>query len=275
MSSALLEIQNVTVDIRLRRDRRRSGSSVLRAVDDATLTLEAGRTLGIVGESGSGKSTLAGTVVGTRRPTSGRVLFCGDDVTEFDGRSLKRFRRQVQVVFQDPSMALDPRMTLEQIVSEPMVVHDLGGTRTQQRQHAVELLRMCGLTASMAALNPHALSGGQKQRAALARALAAEPKLIIADEPTSALDVSVQSQMLALLQQLQRETGVAFLFISHDLGVIRQVAHDVAVMSHGRIVEHGPTSEVFGAPRHTYTQLLMASYDLRPRGNRTGLRAAT
>ena len=263
MSGPLLRIDHVTADIRLRRDRRRTGPPVLRAVDDASLTLEVGRTLGLVGESGSGKSTLAGTVVGTRRPTSGRVSFDGTDVTGLDRKALKRFRRDVQVIFQDPAMALDPRMTVETIVTEPMVVHDLGGSRAQQRARALELLRMCGLPASMGQLNPHALSGGQKQRAALARALAAQPRLIIADEPTSALDVSIQSQMLALLKSLQRETGVAFLFISHDLGVIRQVAHEVAVMSRGRIVEQGPTAEVFGAPTDRYTQVLMESYDLR------------
>lgn len=263
MSRPLLQIDNVTVDIRLRRDRRRSGPSVLRAVDDASLELTAGRTLGVVGESGSGKSTLAGTVVGTRRLTSGRVTFDGVDVTQLDGRDLRRFRRDVQVIFQDPAMALDPRMTLESIVAEPMVVHRLGGSRKQQRERALELLGMCGLSSSMGQLNPHALSGGQKQRAAVARALAARPRLIIADEPTSALDVSIQSQMLALFQSVQRETGVAFLFISHDLGVIRQIAHEVAVMSRGRIVEQGTTAEVFDAPTDRYTQLLMESYDLR------------
>jgi len=263
--SPLLYVDDVCVDIPLRRDRRRNGPDILRAVDHVTLTMEAGTTVGLVGESGSGKSTLASAIVGARRPTSGSVRFDGSDVAKLDRASRKRVRRDVQVIFQDPSSALNPRMALHDIVAEPMLVHGLVGDRSARRDRAVELLGRCGLGPSMADLHPHALSGGQKQRVAVARALAAEPRLILADEPTSALDVSVQSQLLALLRTVQAETGVAMLFISHDLGVVRQIAHDVAVLSRGRLVERGPTAAVFTAPEDPYTRLLLESYVLNER----------
>ena len=261
----LLLVDDVVVDINLRRDRRRAGPDVLRAVDHVSFTLAEGTTIGLVGESGSGKSTLASAIVGTRQPTNGSVYFGGVDVATLDRAARKRFRRDVQVIFQDPSSALNPRMALHDIVAEPMLVHGLVGDRSARRTRAIELLGRCGIGPSMAELHPHALSGGQKQRVAVARALAAEPRLILADEPTSALDVSVQSQLLALLRNVQVETGVAMLFISHDLGVVRQVAHEVAVMSRGQLVERGVTAEVFASPHDDYTRVLLESYVLDER----------
>lgn len=260
--STLLDVIGASVDIPLRPDKNHPRGAILRAVDNVSLQIRAGATLGLVGESGSGKSTLGNAIVGQRPLIEGKILFEGQSLVDFDKRRWKRYRREVQMVFQDPAAALNPRMTLCDIVAEPMLVHGLGTSSKDRRVRAIELLERCGLSASMAGNHAHSLSGGQKQRAALARALACEPRLIIADEPTSALDVSVQSQILSLLKELQSTTGVSMLFISHDLGVIRQIADEVAVMSGGEIVESGNTVEVFHHPQHEYTKALLASYVL-------------
>lgn len=262
MNQPLLEIVDASVDIALRPDKNHPRGALLRAVESVSLRIHEGMTLGLVGESGSGKSTLGNAIVGLRDLAAGSISFAGRALTDFDKARWKSYRREVQMVFQDPASALNPRMTLRDIVVEPMLVHGILGSTRERRDRAVTLLEQCGLAASMAAAHAHSLSGGQKQRAALARALACEPRLIIADEPTSALDVSVQSQMLKLLKDLQASSGVSMLFISHDLGVIRQIADEVAVMSAGEIVESGLTEEVFHRPQHAYTKDLLGSYVL-------------
>jgi ABC-type glutathione transport system ATPase component len=262
VNQPLLEVRGASIDIPLRPDKSYPRGALLRAVEKVSFTIGEGETLGLVGESGSGKSTLGNAIVGLRPLAEGLISFDNRSLSTFDRGRWKTYRREVQMIFQDPSSALNPRMTLSDIVVEPMIVHRILDNSAQRKKRSLELLEKCGLSASMASAHPHSLSGGQKQRAALARALACEPRLIIADEPTSALDVSVQSQMLQLLKDLQRTTGISMLFISHDLGVIRQIAHRVAVMAAGEIVETGNTASVFARPDHEYTQALLASYVL-------------
>jgi ABC-type glutathione transport system ATPase component len=265
MTAPLLQIEDVTVEIQTRRERALRRGAALRALDGVSLTLHSSRTMGLVGESGAGKSTLAFTIMGVRRPSSGRVYFNDRDISTLSRRDLKRYHRDVQLIFQDPASALNPRMTLRQIVTEPMIVHGLNGSRARRADVARDLMARCGLSQTMADVYPHALSGGQRQRAAVARALAAQPRLIIADEPTSAVDVSIQAQVLALLCELQRELGIAYLLISHDLAVIRRTAHDIAVMYGGRVVEFGTTADVFEHPEHSYTSMLLDAYVLPDR----------
>jgi oligopeptide transport system ATP-binding protein len=265
MTAPLLQVEGVTVDIQPRREWALRRGAPLRALDGVSLTLYPSRTMGLVGESGAGKSTLAFTIMGVRRPSSGQIYFDGRDISTFGRREWMRYRRDVQLIFQDPTTALNPRMTLRQIVTEPMIVHELNGSRVQRANVARDLMARCGLSKTMADVYPHALSGGQRQRTAVARALAAQPRLIIADEPTSAVDVSIQAQLLALLCGLQRELGIAYLLISHDLAVIRRTAQDVAVMYGGRVVEFGTTADVFERPEHSYTSLLLDAYVLPDR----------
>ena len=230
---------------------------LVRAVDDVSLTLAPGETLGLVGESGCGKSTLARTVVRLLDPTAGRLEFDGRDVTRVRGRALRNLRRELQIVFQDPFASLNPRMRVGQIVSQPLRVH--GRYRPGGEARVRELLELVGLDPATVDRFPHEFSGGQRQRIGIARALALEPRVLVLDEPVSALDVSVQAQIVALLHRLQRDLGLAYLFISHDLAVVRQLAHRVAVMYLGRIVESGPRDVVFGAATHPYTQALLSA----------------
>jgi peptide/nickel transport system ATP-binding protein len=230
----------------------------VRAVDGIGFDLHRGETLGIVGESGCGKSTAAASLLRLEEPTAGRIVFDGEDLTAFDGEQLRRFRRRAQFVFQDPSASFDPRMSVGESVAEPLVVHGVGD-RDRRRAIVVDLLRRVGLEPDDFDRYPHEFSGGQKQRLALARALVVNPDLIVADEPTSALDVSVQAEILRLLERIQAEFDVAFLFISHDMGVIREVCDRVAVMYLGEFVETAPTDALFREPRHPYTRALLSS----------------
>jgi oligopeptide/dipeptide ABC transporter ATP-binding protein len=217
-----------------------------------------GETLGLVGESGCGKSTLARSVLRLNEPDGGRVRFEGRDITRSSGRSLKALRRHLQVVFQDPFASLNPRRRIGPALAEGLKIHGLGDAAERKRQVAATLER-CGLPASAADKLPHQFSGGQRQRVGIARALVLEPRLILCDEPVSALDVSVQAQILNLLAELQRELGLAYLFISHDLRVVHHLSHRVAVMYAGRIVEEGPAEAVLERPAHPYTRGLLAS----------------
>jgi len=230
----------------------------VRAVDDVSFVVEEGETLGIVGESGSGKSTLGRVILRLLEPTSGEVWFRGKDVFKIPQSDLLDFRRQVQVIFQDPYASLNPRMTVGQILGEPLMLHGLAqGKEREERTSA--LLSDVGLDPAYASRYPHEFSGGQRQRIGIARALAVRPKLIIADEPVSALDVSIQAQILNLLQELQGKFQLTYVFIAHDLSVVKHISNRVAVMYFGKIVELAPTEELFRNPLHPYTQALLSA----------------
>ncbi len=230
----------------------------LKAVDGVDLVLERGRTLGLVGESGCGKSTLGRAVLRLTEPTAGEVLLDGTPVTGLSHRELTRRRREMQIIFQDPYASLNPRRTILQTLLEPLNLHRVG-TPQARRARVEELLDLVGMSRTALSRYPHEFSGGQRQRIGIARALALDPKLVVADEAVSALDVSVQAQVLNLLADLQQRLGLSFLFISHDLAVVQHVSHDVAVMYLGRIVEVGPADRVYADPKHPYTQALLSA----------------
>jgi peptide/nickel transport system ATP-binding protein len=230
----------------------------IRAVSDVSLTIEAGETLGLVGESGSGKSTLGRMVLRIIEPDSGGVIFDGHDVLNASGTELRRLRRDMQIIFQDPFGSLDPRMTVEQIVCEPLTIHGTD-SGAQRRQRTAEVMRAVGMDESALRRYPHEFSGGQRQRVGIARALVLRPRFVVADEPVSALDVSVGSQIVNLLKQLQRDFSLTYLFISHSMPIVRYLANRIAVMQRGELVEVGTTEQITTAPRHDYTRSLLAA----------------
>ncbi|WAM16723.1 ATP-binding cassette domain-containing protein [Rhodococcus sp. JS3073] len=233
------------------------GSRGSKALDDVYLSVPEGGTFGLVGESGSGKSTLIKCIVRLERPDSGTVTFEGRDVHALRGGELRRFRRDVQLVAQDPYASLNPRMTVEQIVGEGLVVHRLARTRAERRDRVAQTLIEVGLDPDAMARLPATFSGGQRQRIAIARALILRPRLLVCDEPMSALDVSVQAQVINLLASLHEDLGVTILFIAHDLAIVQQLCSQVAVLRSGVVVEEGPTRQVFSTPRHRYTRELL------------------
>jgi oligopeptide transport system ATP-binding protein len=234
----------------------------VKAVDGVTMSVRRGETLGIVGESGCGKTTLARTVVRLVDPSKGKVVFQGTDLCELKGRKLKPFRRKMQMVFQDPYASLDPRQSVRSALTEPMHIHHIVSGKEEADKKAAELIRIVGLNPDHLSRFPHEFSGGQRQRIAIARALAVSPEFLVLDEPTSSLDVSVQAQILNLLRDLQSELGLTYLFISHNLAVVRQMCSRTGVMYLGRLVEVGPTESLFERPRHPYTEALLSSVPL-------------
>ncbi len=270
MTAPLLQVENLARTYTLPREKLLGPPPAVEALRGVSFTIQAGRSLGIVGESGSGKSTLARLVMALDRPTAGRVRMAGRDLHALPPEDLRLARRDFQMVFQDPYGSLDPRMTVERIVTEPLAAQG-GSTAAQRREQAREVLASVGLRTNDLGKYPHEFSGGQRQRIAIARALVTRPKLIVADEPVSALDVSVQAQVLNLMQDLQEQFGVTYMLISHDLAVVHHLCEDVAVLWQGRIVEQGPPERLFTAAEHPYTQALLRAV---PRAEPPGQPAA-
>jgi oligopeptide transport system ATP-binding protein len=230
----------------------------IKAVDGVTLDIKQGEIVGLVGESGCGKSTLGRTIPRLEEPTAGEIWYRGNKVTGLNKKELRELRREIQLIFQDPDASLDPRMAVGDSIREPLIIHNIGGEK-ERNERVAELMEQVGLEAIQANLYPHEFSGGQKQRIGIARALAMNPKLIIADEPVSALDVSIQAQILNLMMDIQEKFGLAYLFIAHDLSVIRHMAHRVAIMYLGKIVELADKNELFENPLHPYTEALLSA----------------
>jgi ABC-type oligopeptide transport system ATPase subunit len=261
MSAPLLQVENLAREYTMPREKLFGPPPTVKALNGVSFTIEAGRSMGIVGESGSGKSTLARLVMALDPPTAGSVKLMGRDLHQLPREELRQARRDIQMVFQDPYGSLDPRQTVERIVTEPLSAQG-GTTRDEQHQRAVDVLASVGLRANDLGKYPHEFSGGQRQRIAIARALITRPRLIVADEPVSALDVSVQAQVLNLMQDLQKEFGITYMLISHDLAVVHHLCDDVAVLWQGRIVEQGPPERLFSAAEHPYTRALIEAVPL-------------
>ena len=257
MTAPLLQVNQVTRTYVLPREHLWGKPPMVHALQGVSFTLNAGRSLGVVGESGSGKSTLARVVMALEPPTTGSVRMLGQDLNQLDPPALRNARRDFQMVFQDPYGSLDPRQTIFKIITEPLAALSASSATTDRRSQAADVLASVGLRASDLDKYPHEFSGGQRQRVAIARALITRPKLIVADEPVSALDVSVQAQVLNLMQDLQQRLGLAYLFIGHDLAVVNHLCDEVAVMFQGRVVEQGTPQALFHNAAHPYTRALL------------------
>jgi len=255
----ILEIRNLVKHFEIGGGLFGGRPAVVKAVDGVSFAIRRGETLGLVGESGCGKTTTGRCILQLERPTSGEVIFEGRDLTRLADSELRVVRRRVQVIFQDPYSSLNPRMTVGQIIAEPLAVHRIVPDRTARAARVQELLRHAGLLPAMARRYPHELSGGQRQRVGIARALAMEPRLIICDEPVSALDVSIQAQIINLLEDLQAEFGLTYLFVAHDLSVVRHISDRVAVMYLGKIVEITDRKSLYEDPQHPYTKALLSA----------------
>ena len=258
MAAPLLEVRNLTKHFALRKGLFGRISAYVRAVDDVSFAINRGETLGLVGESGCGKSTTGKTLLKLLQPDGGSILFNGTDITAFDRKRMVEVRRELQIVFQDPYSSINPRSTAGRYVGEPIYIHGLARGR-QAKARVAELFEHVGLRPEQMWRYPHEFSGGQRQRLAIARALSLNPKLIVADEAVSALDVSIQASVINLLKDLQREFGLAYLFIAHDIGVVEHVSHRVAVMYLGKLVELADRQILFSSPQHPYTQALLSA----------------
>jgi oligopeptide/dipeptide ABC transporter ATP-binding protein len=257
-AAPLLQVQNLKKHFVIQKGLLRRSAGHVYAVDGVTFHIEKGETLGLVGESGCGKSTVGRAVLRLIEPSEGSIRLEGQDITQLSMKELRPYRRQMQIIFQDPFASLDPRMSAGEIVGEPLRVHRIGRAEAR-RARVAELFARVGLRKAQMSSYPHQFSGGQRQRIGIARALALSPQLIIADEPVSSLDVSIQAQVINLMLDLQRELGLAYLFISHNLAVIEHISHRIAVMYLGRIVEYADKKALFSAPAHPYTELLLSA----------------
>ncbi|MEI5908537.1 dipeptide ABC transporter ATP-binding protein [Bacillus spongiae] len=258
MAEALLQVEDLRKSFPVKGGLFGRTVKEVKAVDGISFTVNKGETLGIVGESGCGKSTTGRMLMRLIEPTNGRVLFENKEVTSLSNNELRKVRRDMQMVFQDPFASLNPRHSVEKILEEPLIVHGMGDKR-ERKKRVYELLEIVGLSSYHAKRYPHQFSGGQRQRIGIARALMTKPKLIIADEPVSALDVSIQSQVLNLMEDLQKEFGLTYIFIAHDLGVVRHISDRVAVMYLGKVVELADSDKLYERPQHPYTQALLSA----------------
>lgn len=255
----LLEVQNLDVFFPIYRGilHRRQGE--VRAVDNVSFSIPQGKTVGLVGESGSGKTTIGRTIVRLNKPTSGKIFYQGTDITSVSEKSFHPFRKKIQMIFQDPHGSLNPRLSIGNSIAEALEIHFPELSRSDREERVALLLRKVDLLPEMMRRYPHEFSGGQRQRIGIARALAVEPELLICDEPVSALDVSIQAQIINLLQDLQEELGLSMLFIGHDLAVVKHISDTVLVLHHGRLVESGSSEEILSNPQHSYTKTLLAA----------------
>lgn len=257
MGAPILEIKGLSKHFRIKQgffDR----PAKLKAVDDVSFSINAGETMGLVGESGCGKSTLGRTIVRIYEPTAGQILYGGEDITRRSNKKMLPVRRKMQMIFQDPYASLDPRCSIGDIIAEPMEIHGLH-TRAERKEKVQRLLEVVGLKPDHIRRYAHEFSGGQRQRISIARTLALDPEFIVCDEPISALDVSIQAQIVNLLERIQDETGISYLFIAHDLGMVRHISHKIGVMYLGNLVEYGPTNQVYDDPYHPYTKALLSA----------------
>ncbi len=258
MSESVLVANNLVKTYTQRSGKFGFGTTLVKALDNVSIRLRAGSTLAVVGESGSGKSTLARCLLQLQPLDSGEVLFAGQDLSKMNGAELRSVRKNLQMVFQDPFASLNPRMRVGEIVGEGLLIHRLGSSAEQQ-QKVIAMLKRVGLTEVDMQKYPHEFSGGQRQRIGIARALVLQPKVVVCDEPVSALDVSIQAQILLLLKELQQEMSLSYLFISHDLRVVRHIADDIVVMYQGKVVEQGVVVDIYQQPQHEYTRNLLAA----------------
>jgi len=261
MSEKLLEVNHVKKYFH-------TGKGVVHAVDDVTFSIDKGRTLGVVGESGCGKSTTGRVVLRLLEPTEGSILFEGKDIAKMSPAKMREMRKDMQIIFQDPLASLDPRKTVGQIIEEPLRVHNILSSKKDRQARVLELMETVGLARRYYDTYPHELDGGRRQRIGIARALSVNPKFIVCDEPVSALDVSIQAQILNLLEDLQDEMGLTYMFITHDLSVVHHFSDDIAVMYLGKIIELAPSDELFANPTHPYTQALLSAIPIPKLENR-------
>ena len=262
METPVLEVRNLKKYFK-------TPAGQLHAVDDVSFTIEKGHTLGVVGESGCGKTTLGRTILRLLEPTSGQILFHGEDITKLNKEKMKRIRKEMQLIFQDPYASLNPRMSVSEIIKEPMIVNKMYASKGELEQRVKELMEVVGLAPRLVNTYPHEMDGGRRQRVGIARALATNPQFIVCDEPVSALDVSIQAQILTLMMDLQEEKQLSYLFITHDLSVVKHISTEIAVMYLGQCVEKAPTKELFENPRHPYTKALLSAIpaiDITQRG---------
>jgi len=254
-----MSASNAILEVRGLKKHFKTPKGLLHAVDGLNFTIEKGRTLGIVGESGCGKSTTGRAILRLHEPTEGEVLFEGKNIVDLNKKDMQKVRREMQIIFQDPFASLNPRMTVSEIIGEPLLIHKLVNNKEELEEKVAELMTLVGLTDRLVNAYPHELDGGRRQRIGIARALALNPKFIVCDEPVSALDVSIQAQVLNLMQDLQQELGLTFMFITHDLSVVKHFSDDIGVMYLGQMVEKAASKDLFANPTHPYTKALLSA----------------